>query len=61
MEVNVNSKMTNEQRRVDFRNMIYIADGPSDVPAFLLSRVREVPHLQYILKVIRMLLSRLSV
>ena len=26
--------MTNEQRRVDFRNMIYIADGPSDVPAF---------------------------
>ena len=34
MEVNVNSKMTNEQRRVDFRNMIYIADGPSDVPAF---------------------------
>lgn len=34
VEVNVNSKMTNEQRRVDFRNMIYIADGPSDVPAF---------------------------
>lgn len=34
IEVNVNSKMTIEQRRVDFRNMIYIADGPSDVPAF---------------------------
>lgn len=34
VEVNVNSKMTNEQRRVDFRNMIYIADVPSDVPAF---------------------------
>lgn len=34
VKVDVNSKMTNEQRRVDFRNMIYIADGPSDVPAF---------------------------
>lgn len=31
---NVNSKMSNEQRRVPFTNMIYIADGPSDVPAF---------------------------
>lgn len=26
--------MSSEQRRVDFKNMIYIADGPSDVPAF---------------------------
>lgn len=32
--VNVNAKLSTEQRRVDFRNMIYIADGPSDVPAF---------------------------
>lgn len=32
--ITVNSTMTREQRRVDFRNMIYIADGPSDVPAF---------------------------
>lgn len=32
--VTVNSKLTDIQRRVDFRNMIYIADGPSDVPAF---------------------------
>lgn len=32
--VNVNSKLSDAQRRVDFRNMIYIADGPSDVPAF---------------------------
>jgi hypothetical protein len=27
--------LSEEQRRIDFRNMIYIvADGPSDVPAF---------------------------
>ena len=35
-ELDVNSKMTDEQRRVSFKNMIYIADGPSDVPAFSL-------------------------
>lgn len=33
-DATVNSKLTDLQRRVDFRNMIYIADGPSDVPAF---------------------------
>ncbi|MCF0211200.1 MAG: haloacid dehalogenase-like hydrolase [Bacteroidales bacterium] len=33
-EISVNSRMSDEQRRVDFKNMIYIADGPSDVPAF---------------------------
>ena len=33
-DVTVNTKLTDLQRRVDFRNMIYIADGPSDVPAF---------------------------
>lgn len=32
--VDVNAKMSYDQRRVDFKNMIYIADGPSDVPAF---------------------------
>lgn len=32
--VDVNAKVSYDQRRVDFRNMIYIADGPSDVPAF---------------------------
>lgn len=34
--INVNSKMDDTQRRVAFENMIYIADGPSDVPAFSL-------------------------
>ena len=33
-EIDVNSKMPHELRRVRFENMIYIADGPSDVPAF---------------------------
>lgn len=32
--ITVNTKLSYEQRRVDFKNMIYIADGPSDVPAF---------------------------
>ncbi|MCD8007693.1 MAG: haloacid dehalogenase-like hydrolase [Clostridiales bacterium] len=35
-EVDVNSKMPEEMRRVRFENMIYIADGPSDIPAFSL-------------------------
>lgn len=33
-EIDVNSTMENENRRVPFPHMIYIADGPSDVPAF---------------------------
>ena len=33
-DVNVNTKMPEALRRVHFKNMIYIADGPSDVPAF---------------------------
>ena len=32
--VNVNTKMSEDMRRVPLKNMIYIADGPSDVPAF---------------------------
>ncbi len=32
--VDVNSRMSEEQRRVPFTHMIYIADGPSDVPVF---------------------------
>ncbi|HSQ42465.1 MAG TPA: hypothetical protein VLM37_09320 [Fibrobacteraceae bacterium] len=33
-EIDVNSRMPGEDRRVPFPHMIYIADGPSDVPAF---------------------------
>lgn len=32
--IDVNTKIPLEQRRVQFVNMIYVADGPSDVPAF---------------------------
>ena len=32
--IDVNTKLPEEMRRVRFENMIYIADGPSDVPAF---------------------------
>ena len=33
-EVSVNQKMPEHERRVPLSHMIYIADGPSDVPAF---------------------------
>ncbi len=32
--IDVNAKIAPEDRRVPFQNMIYIADGPSDVPVF---------------------------
>lgn len=32
--IEVNSNIPEENRRVHFKNMIYIADGPSDIPAF---------------------------
>ena len=37
-EINVNSNIRHTDRRVPFRNMIYIADGPSDVPCFAVVR-----------------------
>jgi hypothetical protein len=37
-DIDVNSTMRKEDRRVPFENMIYIADGPSDVPAFSVVR-----------------------
>lgn len=39
-DITVNSKLPHELRRVDFHNMIYIADGPSDVPAFSVVKAR---------------------
>lgn len=36
--IDVNTKMKEEDRRVHFVNMVYVADGPSDVPAFSLIR-----------------------
>ena len=37
-EIHVNSALPPEMRRVPFQNMIYIADGPSDVPAWSVVR-----------------------
>jgi len=33
-DIDVNATIAHEDRRVPFQNMIYLADGPSDVPAF---------------------------
>jgi hypothetical protein len=33
-EITVNDTIPEEERRVPFRNMVYIADGPSDIPCF---------------------------
>lgn len=36
--ISVNSQVPPEQRRVPIRNMVYIADGPSDIPVFSIIR-----------------------
>jgi len=33
-DINVNASFPEQERRIPFNNMIYIADGPSDVPVF---------------------------
>ncbi|HET8587155.1 MAG TPA: hypothetical protein VFM74_04695, partial [Candidatus Limnocylindria bacterium] len=37
-EIHVNSALPRDLRRVPFQNMIYVADGPSDVPAWSVVR-----------------------
>lgn len=39
--VKVNTKIPEELRRVHFINMLYVADGPSDIPAFSLVNKNE--------------------
>ncbi len=33
-EIDVNAKIAHEDRRIPIKNMIYVADGPSDIPMF---------------------------
>lgn len=40
-EISVNQSMTDSDRRVPFENMIYVADGPSDIPAFSVVRKNQ--------------------
>ena len=40
-DIDVNSKIEENDRRVPFDHMIYIADGPSDVPVFSLLQQRD--------------------
>ena len=35
-KIDVNSSMAESERRIPFENMVYVADGPSDVPVFSL-------------------------
>ena len=40
-EISVNQSMDEAKRRVPFENMIYIADGPSDIPAFSVAKKNQ--------------------
>ena len=40
-EIDVNARMAHEDRRVPFQNMVYIADGPSDVPVFSIMKLNK--------------------
>ncbi|MBI3892267.1 MAG: haloacid dehalogenase-like hydrolase [Candidatus Wallbacteria bacterium] len=40
-EIDVNASLAAEHRRVPFRNMIYIADGPSDISVFSMLNQNE--------------------
>lgn len=44
-QISVNDTIREEDRRVPFKNMIYVADGPSDIPSF--SVVRKHGGLAY--------------
>lgn len=33
-QISVNANMAESERRIPFRNIVYVADGPSDVPVF---------------------------
>jgi hypothetical protein len=35
-EIDVNATIVQDRRRVPFQNMVYVADGPSDIPCFSL-------------------------
>lgn len=37
-KIDINSTIDNVDRRISFKNMIYLADGPSDIPAFTVIR-----------------------
>lgn len=54
----VNAKIKEGNRRVLFKNMIYIADGPSDVPAFSVIKKVEDQLLQFTQNQISKLLNK---